>query len=92
MCKYKRNYPNHFLKTQLLLIFRRAYVCSCGHVSDGLWGIEYMQFAYTENTMALSVSRRRTMPYSLCICVALPKLEILLSLKAAAGEAVIVVS
>lgn len=51
-----------------------------------------MQFAYTENTMALSVSRRRTMPYSLCICVALPKLEILLSLKAAAGEAVIVVS
>lgn len=47
MCKYKRNYPNHFLKTQLLLIFRRDYVCSRGHVSDGLWGIEYMQFAYT---------------------------------------------
>lgn len=32
------------------------------------------------------------MPYSLCICVALPKLEILLNLKAAAGEAVIMVS
>lgn len=32
------------------------------------------------------------MPYFLRICVALPKLEILLSLKAAAGEAVIVVS
>lgn len=32
------------------------------------------------------------MPYSLRICVAFYKLEILLSLKAAAGEAVIMVS
>lgn len=32
------------------------------------------------------------MPHSLCICVDFSKLEILLSLKAAAGEAVIVVS
>lgn len=35
MCKYKRNYPNHFLVTQLL-IFRKDYVCSRGDVSDGL--------------------------------------------------------
>jgi hypothetical protein len=46
MCKYKRNYPNHFLVTQLL-IFRKDYVCSRGDVSDGLWDSKDMQFAYT---------------------------------------------
>lgn len=32
------------------------------------------------------------MSYPLCVCVAFPKLEMLLSLEAAAGEAVMVVS
>lgn len=46
MCKYKRNYPNHSLITQLLLPFVRKHVCCCGDVRGGWWGSAPMQFAY----------------------------------------------